>query len=67
METIPFRSSRKQVIQASESVQPVVELLRRYSDAWDSVIAGARRNGIAWTRLLRSGPNSMQGVRHVSA
>lgn len=55
------------VIQKGESVQPVVELLKRYSYEWDCVIAEARRSGIAWTRLVGSEPNSMQGVRHVPA
>ena len=55
------------VIQAGESVQPVVELLKRYSYEWDCLIAEARRSGIAWTRLVGSEPNSMQGVRHVPA
>jgi 7-cyano-7-deazaguanine synthase in queuosine biosynthesis len=55
------------VIQEGESSQGIVELLKRYSDEWDRVIADARRTGIAWTRFVGTEPISMQGVRHVSA
>ena len=55
------------VIQAGESFQQVVELLKRYADEWDSVIADARRSGIAWTGFVGSEPNSTNGVSHVSA
>jgi 7-cyano-7-deazaguanine synthase in queuosine biosynthesis len=55
------------VIQAGESFQQAVELLKRYADEWDSVIADARRSGIAWTGFVASEPNSTHGVSHVSA
>ena len=55
------------VIQEGETSQGIVELLKRYCDEWDSVIADARRKGIAWTRLVGTELISMQGVRHVSA
>ncbi len=56
-----------EVIQSGESAEPFIGLLKRYSDEWESVIATARTSGIAWTRLVASEPNLMQGVNRVSA
>ncbi|HUP79279.1 MAG TPA: hypothetical protein VM260_12080, partial [Pirellula sp.] len=45
------------VIHPGETVQPLFDLLIKYCDEWESVIAFARRSKVAWTNLVESETN----------